>query len=548
MDSSDALTTNDPEYLSYLTSLTLPELKAEPVTLNSSSAQLTNALTTLCHTSYPTFLSVHQSTTTLSSSLSSFSDSLTSLLSVLPSLESSARTFVAETKDILQERRQAALVSEHQDKLADFLAIPQLVDSCVRNGYFQEAMDLSAHMSNLATKLPDIPIVLDIKAEVDQSIRTMLGQLLNILREQAKLPALFKAVNFLRKMKVLEEDELALAFLTSRIAHLNSILDGLELEKRSGGQNKESYAKFLRKYVDTWREGVYDIVTQYTTIFLERPSSSSSSMEPNVLHRLLTAFTTHLLNQLLALLETTLPQVPDPTLLNSLLTQLTYCATSFTRIGLDFRSCLGPLFSNAVREAVIKDFHASKQKFLDSLAPKGNRSHQGSILDLLVVLPTVPSLSPTQSSWTNKWEDVKLDVTAPPHVPPHILTTCPPIAQYTNDLLTALNGLRLLAPKEIYYDLVTALDTSLEEASGKFLEILKTDRAGRDDDNNDGKDEVDKLKRRVGVLFVNVFLPFIRRALVEGVYDAGSENAERSEDWRKDLMVIREWERWLRKD
>lgn len=479
----DILTVNDPEYLAHLTSLDLGALKAEPSALNSSSAQLTNALTTLCHTSYPTFLSVHQSTVTLSSSLTSLSDSLTSLIAALPSLESSARVFVTETKDIQQDRRKAALVLEHHDKLADLLAIPQLIDSCVRNGYFQEAMDLSAHAAGLAKRFPNVSIVTDVKAEVDHSIRTMLGQLLNILREQAKLPALFKAVNFLRKMKVLEEDELALAFLTSRLYYLNSVLDALEIEKRGSGQNKEVCAKYLRKYVDAWREGVYDIVTQYTTIFLERPSSNQSPPTPDVLHTLLTTFTTQLLNQLLTLLETTLPQIPDPTLLNSLLTQLTYCATSFTRIGLDFRSCLGPLFANAVREGIINDFKTARITFQNSLVTRGNRFNKRGVVDLLV------SASPTPSQ-PSTTDDVTFDATAPPHVPPHILTTSPPVARYTNDLLTALNGLRLLAPKEIYPDLLQALNSSLEEAGSRFLDILKADRGGGED-----KAEVERLKR-----------------------------------------------------
>jgi hypothetical protein len=202
------------------------------------------------------------------------------------------------------------------------------------------------------------------------------------------------------------------------------------------------------------------------------------------------------------------------------------------------------LFANAVREGVITDFNSSKNKFINSLTPKGNRFHKRGVVDLLIAHTTVPSSSPTLASWSSKEEDIKLDLTSPPHVSPHILTTCPPIAQYTNDLLTALNGLRLLAPKEIYHDLVKALDAGLEEAGGRFLEILKADRDGHDDDSKDDS-EVGKLKIRAGIVFFRVFLPFIRRALVEGVYNPGSELEERSNDWRKEFVVMREWEAWL---
>jgi hypothetical protein len=77
-------------------------------------------------------------------------------------------------------------------------------------------------------------------------------------------------------------------------------------------------------------------------------------------------------------------------------------------------------------------------KCLDSLVPKGNRSHERGVVGLLIVLPAVPSSSPTRTSWTNKWED-----TVAPYVLRHILTTYPSIAQYTNDLLTLTALIRL---------------------------------------------------------------------------------------------------------
>ena len=127
-------------YLSHLQTLPLSELSSQPAELSSSSAQLTNALTTLCYTSYPTFLSIHSSTSALTSSLSAFSSSLDALISSLPSLESSAKSFAEDTRSIQKDRRKAALVLEHHDKLHDVLSIPALLDSCVRNHTYNEAL------------------------------------------------------------------------------------------------------------------------------------------------------------------------------------------------------------------------------------------------------------------------------------------------------------------------------------------------------------------------------------------------------------------------
>ena len=146
-------------YIAHLTSLSLQELEAEPTELASSSAHLTNALTTLCYTSYPTFLSLHNTTSTLSSSLDALSTSLTSLLATLPNLESSARTFAQDSRTLLSSRRKAALVLEHHDKLHDVLSLPMLLETSVRNHNYADALLLAQHASTLATRFPSNPLV-----------------------------------------------------------------------------------------------------------------------------------------------------------------------------------------------------------------------------------------------------------------------------------------------------------------------------------------------------------------------------------------------------
>jgi hypothetical protein len=52
-----------------------------------------------------------------------------------------------------------------------------------------------------------------------------------------------------------------------------------------------------------------------------------------------------------------------------------------------------------------------------------------------------------------------------------------------------------------------------------------------------------KARAYLGSLFVNVFVPFVRRALAEGVYGFKGEESER--DWRNELGFVRMWEDWL---
>lgn len=562
---------DDPEYLSYLTSLHLSDLKSEPAKLNSSSAQLTNVLITLCHTSYPTFLSVHQSVNTLSASLDAFSSSLDSLISVLPVVEQKAKGFLEEVKDVQAERKKMKVVVENLGRVEEIVGVGTVVEGCVRSGWYGEAVEVEMRVANLARKLdPDgRGVVWDVKAEVDQRIRSMVGDLLNGLRESGmnKLPVLFKTVGFLRKMGVLDEEEIAQAFLSCRLGCLKRSLEDLEVERRTSGaltpvtpsfqQSSVTISgeRYLKRYVDLWREGVYDLVSQFTTIFLERATSSPETTE--FLHSLLTTYTTHLLSVLLGTLEVTLPAVQDPSALNSLLTQLTYCATSFSRIGLDFRWIIGGLFEDAVRTSVVKGFREARDKFIHTVSSASPTA--------LSISPSPASTAAAGSSSVNEPSlgAVRLDVVNPPHVPPHILTSHKPTAIYTNDLLTTLNGLRLLAPKNLYRDLLAELDKSLGESGATFIDVVTTTPltvsspssiptaplslssvASQGKFSKEGAEEKGKKVRvYLGSMFVKVFVPFVRRALVEGVY--GFEGEESEKDWRGELGFMRTWEDWL---
>ncbi|KZO96472.1 Dor1-domain-containing protein, partial [Calocera viscosa TUFC12733] len=516
-------------YLSYISSLDLPSLLQEPTQLSSESSTITNELTGLCQREYRTFLSVHTTTTSLSSSLDSLSSSLTSLLDALPALDSQCRAFADQTKSLQASRQRANLVLEQSDKLLDILEIPQLLDTCVRNGHYQEALDLSAHATSLLKRFPSVQVVRDVAAEVDATMRQMLIQLLHVLREPAKLPTLFKAINFLRRMQPppLTEPELALAFLTSRMSLLTAVLHALEPERSTDP------ARYVRKYVDAFREGAYDILTQYTTVFLERPSANKSPE----LQDYLTSFSHHLLSTLIGTLETALPLVEDASALSSLLTQLSYCSASFARIGLDFRALLAPLFEQAVLSATRRSLRSADNALSGFLTSAGKSTR-----------PPSTFLLASDAS------DSLLDTHTPVHSssaqnPPVYLASLPPIATYLNSQLTTLNSLRLLAPSALLSPLLEALDSSLCDSSSALLAFCRsswttvTRRTSFEVDDSEREKQREKDKRvllLVGRAWVDDLGPFLRAGLVKGVYGREGK-VEESDEW---VRAKEEWDTW----
>ncbi|KAG8902181.1 hypothetical protein FRB99_004787 [Tulasnella sp. 403] len=527
-------------YLTHITSLSLPQILQEPATLASEASFLTSELTNLCHSQYKTFLSLHTASTALSSSFSSFSTSLSALIDAVPLLEAQCTAFAQETRELRKERRNVTTVLEQHEKLLDILEIPQLIDTCVKNGYYQEALDLSAHTTALVKRFPNVPIIRSVEAEVAGSINQMHSQLLQLLQEPAKLPSLLKAVNFLRRMGVLDEEELALAFLTSRGAYMQGLFEAIERERTM------DVSRFLKKWIDLWREGVYDVVTQFTSIFLERPAPTSSSTLPPDLRPFLTAFTHTLVQQLLQVLSRTVPQITDSPALSSLLTQLSYCSSSFARIGLDFRALFPPIFEKAVLENFKTGIEDACGKLNGAL-----EKAQGSKRGTAVKLPST-------------WFVVQDAVMDPPRVPlasadgasafipSSVLTSYPPLALLTNALLTTLNSLRLLAPVSLMPQLLAFLDQRLDETSTILLGYLQSciSRPRRSFDMNDSNEATEREKAiilAVARAWVYV-VRFVRRGLVEGVYGKNLGDAEATvvrRDGRKSVDWS-EWEAWLR--
>jgi conserved oligomeric Golgi complex subunit 8 len=538
---TDVLGTSEPSssdatYLTSLTTLPLNELLGEPSSLSSTSAQLTNALTTLCHTSYPTFLSLHGASTSLSSTLTSLQSSLGSLLTALPTLQSSAQTFTAETAPLLKQRQQALLVKAHSERLGTLLDLPRLFEASARAGALSDALDIASYTNSLAANFPDVPLVQDIHAEVNAAQQSLLTQLLESLSApgRGRLPQLFKNVGFLRRMKVLDEDELAQAFLNGRTSVIDTALTAIEL-----GEDADAHARYMKKYVDTWREGVHDLVTQYTTIFLtpspsapppsahapRSPSKPATSLGPETtltLQALLSATSTRLLNRLLATLRKHVSPIRahDPAALSALLTQLTYCAGAFARIGMDFGLLLAPIFVGAVRAGFAREVAAAADAFRGRFAASASASANAARL----VAPAHAAHPPEP--------DVEAIRASAPHAVPQVLAAYPPLALLANALLTALNGLRLLAPAEVLPDALKSLDDGLASAGGLFLAWAK-EREWSEGDR--------KIVEAAGQVYARVLVPWMRRALVKGVYGATKPLAM-GDDLAK---VLEDWEAWL---
>ncbi|KAG8806092.1 hypothetical protein FRC17_005183, partial [Serendipita sp. 399] len=450
----------------------LSDLLLHPSVLSSESSLLTSELTSLCHSSHSTFLLLHNTASTLSTSFDSLSSSLDSLLATIPSLNDSTQKFSKTISPILEERRKATLVLDQHEKLADLLEIPALLDSCSRNGQYQDALELVNHATSVGKQFEDseydaerMAILRSLQREVEGGVRLMLGSLIETLKGRSKLPILYKAIGFLRELGGWNEEELAVLFLCCRgasIDNLHSANETAQIGSAGPNDTRRDMAKYLRGYIDIFREGVHDLVSAYTTIFLDHAQNiqGGSSGARDELIFLLSVFTGNQISSLMHTLSTHLPSVHDFTSLLSLLTQLNYCGTSFARIGLEFRPLLNKPFEQAVLSNIKQAMGNASTEFVSMFIEQERLGALPSTWLLASAAPGASTIIPTIPDSIEAATS-----TSGPLAAPQMLTFSAPLAILLNSHLTTFNSLRLLPIlsllPSIYQTLCESLATTM---------------------------------------------------------------------------------------
>ncbi|CAG8834147.1 35030_t:CDS:1 [Gigaspora margarita] len=514
------------DYLNRLTSLSLESLKHEPLLVEDEQSKIQKELAELSFREYKSCIHANTCSTEINSSLDNLNLHLSTLTSTIPLLENSCSSFLQQTNQIIQQRGKINTILECHDNLLEILEIPQLMDTCVRNGLYSEAMDLSAHVARLVSKYSTIPLIQRIERDVKQTMQLMLSKLITLLSQQIKLPSCLKVIGYLRRMEAFDEAELRLVFLLSRDAYLRSLIRTIDKEKKDP-------IYYLKKYIDIFRENFFDIVTQYRAIFSDEggglsstpiysplimpptpslsssPWISSSLTDPNSTNflgsRTMTAataisdYTIHILGQLTSVLAEFTPLISDTSSLSSILTQLMYCGMSLGRVGVDFRHLVTGYFETAVERIVKKMITDGTQEFCDDLKQATKN----------VDLPNTWMIGDKKSINLLDLRPSSSTSTASSFTPLVTLLDYPPIAHLTNAYLTAFNSLRLVAPVSLFHPLGKHISQSL---------TLITDLLREYGDTLIKHNHDITVLQGFNAMFAQSFVPFISRCFVDGVY------------------------------
>lgn len=398
------------QYLNRLSTLSLESLQTtEPQSLAQSSHSTLLSLQALSNRSHRAFITSADHLATLRTSIPKVTREAQQLHDALPKLDQEAVGFSTKYSKIadnvaLERRKKATQLARNVDRLSDILELPTLLSTAVSaasansgagaaSSTYSSALDLHAHIKRLQTLYPDSPLIRDVASQAEDAMKEMTSNLIAGLRApNLRLAAGMRTVGWLRRvapdLEILQnqgavgtgEGALGAVFLICRLAHLVSTLDALdplreladqETQRRMNAKDKpENWAdgqqtdRYLKRYIEIFREQSFAIVSLYKNIFSSEQSDSehvtsglrgADKAQPQSipsedplqnLPSALATFPMHLVQLLTDTMRTYLPNVRDRSSRESLLTQLLYCAASLGRLGGDFGMILTELSSD----------------------------------------------------------------------------------------------------------------------------------------------------------------------------------------------------------
>eukprot|EP00878_Enallax_costatus_P022940 GHUV01024379.1.p1 GENE.GHUV01024379.1~~GHUV01024379.1.p1 ORF type:complete len:532 (+),score=134.01 GHUV01024379.1:237-1832(+) len=420
----------------------------EPELLLEERQQVERSIQTSALSHYHAFIDSANCLSVVREQLSKACEGLEILSSSVPDLATTFESFSSDAAAVLTRHTANKQLLGQQSTLLELLDAPQLMDTCVRNGIFDEALDLHAFIMRVGLLHPDLPVVKLLVSQAQAVTQAMLGQLLQRLRTNIQLPECLRVVGYLRRMAAFSEADLRLHFLGCREDWLGQLIAELD--------DTDSY-EYVKQLTDVHRLHLFDVVMQYRAIFFDgataQDTKAANVREGSVLY----TWVQHRIAHYMTAMQRHLPAVEEGTNLASVLEHCMYCCSSLSRVHIDFSSLMQPLFQLC-----------TLRLFSSRLAIAVDAFHQRLDSHKWVVMPSPMHNKPTGADAAGaSGQNGELS-------PPYVLMEHVPLAVFLNGVLSALNELRHCALLPLQKPAGALLQSALEQVASSLVHYKHT--------------------------------------------------------------------------
>jgi len=437
---------SEEQYFSELLGYSLDRLSKEPELLAADIESLKRSAADAAVTQYSSFIEAAHCAEQLQTQLNNAAAGIDALLEDLPNLAAIGEKFRADAAEINARRSGNRQLQTSHLTILELLEVPQLMETCIRAGNFDEALDLRSFASKVSLLHSGLPVVARLTAEAEHAALSMRDALLTRLSGPVQLPDCLRIVGYLRRLALFDEYTLRRSFLAARENWIFGLIIDLD----------ESHPyEFLKRLTDVYRLHLFDIIMQYNAIFSDNIDSTNNNNNNNNSSSgggeagtsgILYSWADRRVTAYLAALSQYLFKITDGGGLASVLDHAMHAGASLGRVGLDFRPAIAPLFEQAALCIFESHVKTSTVTFITMLD-----AHKWIALSSSSTAATTISTTTTTT-------------------PPATLMQHPPLAVYTNGLLVSLNELRHCAMFSLKDKAAAIIQKSLETVAATLAE------------------------------------------------------------------------------
>lgn len=146
------------EYLRKLGTYSVDTLTKEPDRLKHDANILQDQIQDLAIRNYKTFIETAECSRELFSQFNLIENKLDKLINDIPLFESKCKLFGEKSNGIDNLRKSNSLTLTKSGQLLELLELPQLMNSFINDGLYEDALELATYVRKLHHKHPEIPI------------------------------------------------------------------------------------------------------------------------------------------------------------------------------------------------------------------------------------------------------------------------------------------------------------------------------------------------------------------------------------------------------
>lgn len=137
----------------------MDQLKKEQTRLADESKRIVEQTQELAISNYKTFIHTAENSRSIYTEFQNTEEQVGTLLEKLPIFTTECESFLSKAEDINEDRRINTITLKKNAQLLEILELPQLMERCIREGRYEEALELASYVQKLGHNHSDIAII-----------------------------------------------------------------------------------------------------------------------------------------------------------------------------------------------------------------------------------------------------------------------------------------------------------------------------------------------------------------------------------------------------